>query len=66
MDAIHRLDGNRVVTSPNVAGPWDIGMQHGRAPAALAVWAAEAIPTAQPMQIARLKKEYDEAVDPPL
>jgi hypothetical protein len=51
MDAIYRVDGNRVVTSPNAAGPWDIGMQHGSAPAALVVWAAEAIPTPQPMQI---------------
>jgi hypothetical protein len=29
-------------------------MQHGGAPSALVVWAAEAIPTAQPMQIARI------------
>jgi acyl-coenzyme A thioesterase PaaI-like protein len=54
MDAIYRVDGNRVVTSPNAAGPWDPGMQHGSAPAALAVWAAEAIPTREPMQIARV------------
>ena len=54
MDAIYRVDGDRVVTSPNAAGPWDAGMQHGSAPAALAVWAAEAIPTAQPMRIARV------------
>jgi Thioesterase-like superfamily len=54
MDAIYRVDGNRVVTSPNAAGPWDISMQHGSAPAALVVWAAEAIPTPQPMQIARV------------
>src|ERR1700716_1546463 len=54
MDAIYRVDGNRVVTSPKAAGPWDAGMQHGSAPAALAVWAAEAIPTAQPMRIARV------------
>jgi acyl-CoA thioesterase len=54
MDAIYRVDGNRVVTSPNAAGPWDISMQHGSAPAALAVWAAEAIPTPQPMRIARV------------
>ena len=54
MDAIYRVDGNRVVTSPDAAGPWDIGMQHGSAPAALAVWAAEAIPTREPMQIARV------------
>jgi Acyl-CoA thioesterase C-terminal domain/Acyl-CoA thioesterase N-terminal domain len=54
MDAIYRVDGNRVVTSPDAAGPWDPRMQHGSAPAALVVWAAEAIPTAEPMQIARV------------
>jgi hypothetical protein len=54
MDAIYRVDGNRVVTSPDAAGPWDPGMQHGSAPAALVVWAAEAIPTRVPMQIARV------------
>jgi hypothetical protein len=54
MDAIFRVDGNRVVTSSNAAGPWDPGMQHGSAPAALVVWAAEAIPTPLPMQIARV------------
>jgi len=54
MDAIYRVDGNRVVTSPNAAGPWDARMQHGSAPAALVVWAAEAIPTREPMRIARV------------
>jgi hypothetical protein len=54
MDAIYRLDGDRVVTSSNAAGPWDINMQHGSAPAALAVWAAETVPTREPMQIARV------------
>jgi hypothetical protein len=54
MDAIFRVDGNRVVTSPHAAGPWDPGMQHGSAPAALVVWAAEAIPTPVPMRIARV------------
>jgi len=34
--------------------PWDAGMQHGSAPAALVVWAAEAILTPEPMQIARV------------
>ena len=52
--AIYRVDGDRVVTSPDAAGPWDAGMQHGSAPAALAVWAAEAILTPEPMQIARV------------
>jgi acyl-coenzyme A thioesterase PaaI-like protein len=54
MNAIFRVDGNRVVTSPNAAGPWDPGMQHGSAPAALVVWAAEAVATPVPMQIARV------------
>jgi hypothetical protein len=54
MDAIFRVDGNRAVTSPDAAGPWDPRMQHGSAPASLVVWAAEAIPTPVPMQIARV------------
>src|SRR6195256_6658451 len=54
MDAIYHVDGNRAVTSPNAAGPWDARMQHGSAPAALVVWAAEAVPTPVPMQIARV------------
>jgi hypothetical protein len=54
MDAIYRVQGNRVVTSPDAAGPWAPDMQHGSAPAALVVWAAEAIPTREPMRIARV------------
>jgi len=54
MDAIFRVDGNRVLSSPNAAGPWDPSMQHGSAPASLVVWAAEAIPTPVPMHIARV------------
>jgi hypothetical protein len=53
-EPIFRVDGNRVVTSPDAAGPWDPRMQHGSAPAALVVWAAEAIATPVPMQIARV------------
>ncbi|WP_426439939.1 thioesterase family protein [Bradyrhizobium genosp. P] len=54
MEPIFRVDGNRVVTSPRAAGPWDPRMQHGSAPAALVVWAAEAIPAPVPMRIARV------------
>ena len=54
MEAIFRVDGNSVVTSPHAAGPWDPNMQHGGAPASLAVWAAERIATPAPMQIARV------------
>jgi hypothetical protein len=54
MDPIFRVDGQRVVTSPDAAGPWDPRMQHGSAPSALVVWAAEAIPTPVPMHITRV------------
>lgn len=54
MEGIFRVDGERVTVSPHAAGPWDPTMQHGSAPASLVVWAAEAIPTAVPMRIARV------------
>src|SRR3954452_18693566 len=54
MDPIFRADGNRVMTSADAAGPWNPRMQHGSAPAALVVWAAEAIAVREPMQIARV------------
>ena len=54
MDAIFRVDGNDVVTSPFAAGPWDPSMQHGSPPAALVVWAAERIPTLVAMRVARV------------
>jgi hypothetical protein len=54
MQAIYRVDGDRVEVSPDAAGPWDPTMQHGSAPAALVVWAAEAIPAPVPMRIARV------------
>ena len=54
MEAIFRVDGRKVEVSPNAAGPWDPRMQHGSAPAALVVWAAEAIPTSVEMRIARV------------
>jgi hypothetical protein len=54
MNAIYRIDGTRVQTSPHAAGPWDQSMQHGSAPTSLVAWAAERIPTAVPMQVSRL------------
>jgi hypothetical protein len=54
MDAIFRVDGNDVVTSPFAAGPWDPSMQHGSPPAALVVWAAERIATPVAMRVARV------------
>jgi len=54
MDAIYRIDGHHVVTSPHAAGPWNETMQHGSAPSALVTWLAEQMPTASPMQIVRV------------
>jgi Thioesterase-like superfamily len=54
VEPIFCVDGNQVVTSSDAAGPWDPRMQHGSAPAALVVWAAEKLPTPVPMQIARV------------
>src|SRR6201995_1269118 len=54
MEAIFRGDGGRVKVGPSAAGRWDPRMQHGSAPAGLAVWAAESIPTSVPMRVARV------------
>src|SRR3954467_1539980 len=54
MAPIYRVDGDRVVTSPDAAGPWDRRMQHGSAPASLVTWAAEPIPTPVPRDIAHV------------
>lgn len=54
MEAVYRVDGNRVLTRPHAAGPWDVTMQHGGAPSSLVAWAAERIPSPQPMRIARV------------
>ena len=52
--AVFRVEGKRVITSEHATGPWDPRMQHGGAPSALVTWAAETLPTAQPMRIARI------------
>ena len=54
MEAIFRVEENRVLVSPNAARPWDPRMQHGAAPATLAVWVAERIATRAEMRIARV------------
>ena len=54
MDTLFRIEGQCAITGPMAAGPWSPDMQHGGAPAALVTWAAEAIPTPQPMQVVRL------------
>jgi hypothetical protein len=54
MEAIYRVEVDRVMVSPNAAGPWDPHQQHGSAPASLVVWAAERIKTPVSMRIARV------------
>lgn len=54
MDAVFRIAGNRVLTSPLAAGPWNSSLQHGAAPAALVAWVAEGVPCERPMQVARI------------
>src|SRR5262245_41637857 len=54
MEAVFRVDGHGVLTSEHAGGPWAPGMQHGGAPSALVAWAAERIPSAQPMQVVRI------------
>lgn len=54
MNCVYHVTGNDVLTNACAAGPWDPTIQHGGAPASLVVWAAERIPTRDPMQVARL------------
>lgn len=53
-NAIFRLDGSRVWTSPQAGGPWDPRAQHGSPPAALVAWIAASLPSPVPMRVARL------------
>src|SRR5260370_36154048 len=41
MHAVYRVEGQRVDTGPDAAGPWHPAMQHGAAPAALLAWLAD-------------------------
>lgn len=54
MDAVYRVDGNRIITSPHAAGPWNPHMQHGSAPSALVTWLAEQLPASSPMAVSRV------------
>jgi hypothetical protein len=54
MEAVYHVEGHRVLTRPHAAGPWNVTMQHGGAPSSLVTWAAERLPTRQPMRIARI------------
>ena len=53
MNSVYRVEGNVAFTSALAAGPWG-PMQHGGAPSSLVAWAAERIPSREPMQIARI------------
>lgn len=53
-DFAYAVEGNAVTTTSFAAGPWDPRLQHGGAPSALAVWAAEQVETAAPMRVARV------------
>jgi acyl-coenzyme A thioesterase PaaI-like protein len=54
MTSVYRVDNETAFTSEHAAGPWDPGLQHGGAPASLISWAAEKMPTREPMQVVRM------------
>jgi hypothetical protein len=55
--AAYVVDGDTARATPNAAGPWHPGLQHGGAPSSLIVWAAEGLPAPCPMRVARLSVE---------
>ena len=55
--AAYVVEGGTARATAHAAGPWHPGLQHGGAPASLVVWAAERVPTAAPMRVARLTVE---------
>jgi hypothetical protein len=54
MSFLYRVENDTAAATEHAAGPWDPGLQHGGAPAALICWAAESIPTREPMQVVRV------------
>ncbi|MGH8189410.1 MAG: thioesterase family protein [Steroidobacteraceae bacterium] len=54
MSSVYRVDNETAFTKDCAAGPWDPGLQHGGAPASLISWAAERMPTREPMQVVRM------------
>jgi hypothetical protein len=57
MTAIFTPEGPAFRATRYAAGPWHPQLQHGGAPSALVVHAAEAVPTLAPMRIARVTVE---------
>ncbi len=54
MSSIYRVSGEHVETGTEAGGPWDPGVQHGAAPAALMVWALDRCASDGPMRLARM------------
>jgi hypothetical protein len=54
MTSVYLVNGDHVDTLPAAAGPWNPRLQHGGGPAALVAWAAEQMPFAEEMDVARL------------
>lgn len=57
MSYVYRIEGPIAHAQPCSAGPWDPGLQHGGAPAALIAWAVERMPMREPhveMQVVRM------------
>jgi hypothetical protein len=54
MTFLYRVEQDTAFATEFTAGPWDPGLQHGGAPTALIAWAAESIPTREPMQVMRI------------
>jgi Thioesterase-like superfamily len=54
MTFLYRVEQDTAFATEFTAGPWDRGLQHGGAPTALICWAAERIPTRDPMQVVRV------------
>ena len=57
MEPVFHADGDRFVATEYAAGPWDPGLLHGGATAALVVREAERVPTLAPMSVARVTVE---------
>ena len=55
--AVFLRDGEQFVPTELARGPWDPDAQHGGAPAGLVARAVEAVPSAAPMQVARITME---------
>src|SRR5215217_2343320 len=56
-DAAYILGGDTAHATARSSGPWHPGLQHGGAPSALLVRAAERVAVAVPMRVARLTVE---------